>query len=73
MVVVNFTIELEDNQEVLDFENYLKGWVEVKDFQIIPDTKQLYEKDSHFKLLTKKYYDAKKVRNDYINEHNYDN
>ena len=69
--IVNFTIELETDQEVLDFEVWLERYVKIKDVTIIPDTKKLYETDSHFKKLTSEYYKAKKIRNDYINNHNF--
>ncbi len=71
MKVVNLTIELESSEEVLAFEHWLRDSAKVKDFQILPDTKELYENDSHFKYLAKKYYECKKLRNDYINEHNF--
>lgn len=71
MITVNFTIELEDNEELMRFEYWLKDLVNVKDLQIIPDTKDLYENDTHFRKITKIYRDARRVRNDYINEHNF--
>ncbi len=71
MVTVNITLELENNEEVLSFEHWIKQYVNVKDLTILPDTKELYENDSHFKKLTKKYYEAKKLRNDYINDKNF--
>lgn len=71
MVVVNLTVELDSNEEVLSFEHFLKQYVNVKDLTILPDTKELYENDTHFKKLTKKYYEAKKIRNDYINKNNF--
>lgn len=71
MVAVNITLELESNEEVLSFEHWIKQYVNVKDLTILPDTKELYENDSHFKKLTKKYYEAKKERNDYINKKNF--
>ena len=75
---LNFTIEIEDN-DFVEFnvhkfvsENFGSS---LKDYQVMPDTKQMYEKSSHFKKLTKEYYKAKRVRADYINEHlrEYDN
>ena len=71
MVTVNITLELENNEEVLSFEHWIKQYVNVKDLTILPDTKELYENDTHFKKLTKKYYEAKKLRNDYINDKNF--
>ena len=71
MVTVNITLELENNEEVLSFEHWIKQYVNVKDLTILPDTKELYENDCHFKKLTKKYYEAKKLRNDYINDKNF--
>lgn len=68
MVKVNLTLELLDNQEVLEFENWINQYVNVVDFQIITDTKDLYSNDTHFRKLTQIYYDAKRERNDYINK-----
>jgi len=72
MKTVNFTIELSSDEEVHQFEYWLRQQVNVKDFQILPDTKELYENNSHFRKLTKSYYDAKKLRNDFINDHNFE-
>lgn len=69
MKTVNFTIQLEDDAEVSRFEHWLEQYVNIKDLKILPDTKALYENNAHFRTLTQKYYDAKRVREDYINEH----
>lgn len=69
--MINITIELRDNEEILDFENWIRYYVKVVDFIIFSDTKDLYENSAHFRALTRAYYDAKKLRNDYINEHNF--
>ena len=68
MKTVNLTIELQDEKEVLAFENWLKQYVNIKDIIILPDTKELYESDKHFRDLTKSYKDARKARNNYINK-----
>ena len=71
---INITIEIEDNDLIeLQLLDFLKDSLgdSIVDYQVLPDTKDLYENDSHFKKLTKAYYEAKRVRNDYINEHNY--
>jgi hypothetical protein len=67
MVTVNFTIELESDEELLRFECWLGDLVKVKDLTILTDTKELYESDSTFRKLTKAYKDARRLRNDYIN------
>jgi len=72
MKTVNVTIELENDEQVYFFEQFIRKEVKVKDFQILPDTKELYENNSHFRKLTKAYYDAKKLRNDFINDNNFD-
>ena len=71
---INITIEIEDNDLIeLQLLDFLKDSLgdSIVDYQVLPDTKDLYENDSHFKKLTKAYYEAKRLRNDYINEHNY--
>ena len=68
MKKLNITIELNDDKEIYEFENWIRYYVNVVDFTILTDTKDLYENDNHFKKITKAYYDAKRVRNDYINE-----
>ena len=68
MKKVNFTIELDSDEEILQFENFMKQYVNIIDLVILPDTKELYANDTHFKEMTKKYYSLKKVRNDYINK-----
>ena len=71
---INITIEIEDNDLIeLQLLDFLKDSLgdSIVDYQVLPDTKDLYENDSHFKKLTKAYYEAKRIRNDYINEHNY--
>ena len=68
MKKVNFTIELDSDEEILQFELFLEQYVKIIDLVILPDTKELYANDKHFKDMTKKYYALKKVRNDYINK-----
>ena len=64
---VNLTIELRDEEEILNFEHWIRYYVKVVDLRIITDTKELYENDTHFRKLTKMYHDARRTRNDYIN------
>lgn len=71
MRAVNLTVKFESNEEALRFEKWLNQYVEITDFVLLPDTKELYEKDTTFKKLTNEYYKAKKLRNDYINEYNF--
>ena len=71
MKKVNITIELVDDEQIHHFEIFLRKNVKVIDFVHLPDTKELYEKDEHFKDITKKYYKLKKIRNDYINLNNF--
>ena len=68
MKKINLTIELTDNKEILDFEHWIRHYVNVVDFTILPDTKDLYANDSYFKKITKDYYRTKQIRNDYINK-----
>ena len=71
---INIVFEIPDNDLVeFNFEKAIRGQFNVVDYQVLPDTKNLYENDTHFKSLTKKYYEIKKLRNDYINEKNFKN
>ena len=67
---INFTVEIEDNNfieaQLIEKLKFLLG-MSMIDYQVLTDTKELYENDTHFRKITKKYYDAKKIRNDYIN------
>jgi hypothetical protein len=66
-MIINITIEME-SLEVVNFERWMRGNVNVKDFTIIPDTNELYQNDNTFKTLCKKVSDAKRVRDNYYNE-----
>lgn len=71
---INITIEIEDNDLIeFNLHNFLHKnlGTSIIDYTKLSDTKWLYDNDSHFKKLTKAYYEAKKTRNDYINEHNF--
>ena len=65
---VNMTLVLDSDQEIYAFENWIRYYVEVTDFVILTDTRDLYNEDAHFRDLSKKYYALKKIRNDYINK-----
>lgn len=68
---INFTVEIDDNDliehQLIKVINELLG-SSVVDYQVLTDTKELYENDTHFRKLTKLYYDARRKRNDYIND-----
>ena len=65
-MIVNLTIEM-DALEVVNFENWMRENVDVKDFSIIPDTKELYENNATFKRLCSKVKEAKKTRDEFYN------
>jgi len=58
------------NQYLIDLENYLNSEFNLINFSIVPDTKKLFETDSHFKKLVKLEKEARRVKNQYINEKN---
>ncbi len=64
---VNFTVELEDNEEYLRFKNWLEQHIAVSDFRILPDTTKLYDTNTTFRELCKAEKMAKRAKNDYIN------
>jgi hypothetical protein len=70
MKTVNITFKLDESQ-INNFDNWFRRQVEVIDFKILPDTEKLYSEDSHFKALVKSVKDAQRIRDQYINEHNY--
>ena len=68
MKKVNFTIELESDEEILQFECWLEQHVNITDITILPDTKELYEDNAHFRKLCKDAKIAKQIKNDFINK-----
>jgi hypothetical protein len=70
MTVVNLTIELADEEESHKFDSWIREYVNVKDYKIIPDTKELYKNDSFFKKIVDANKKAKRTINRYINDHN---
>jgi hypothetical protein len=71
MKTINLTIRLRDNEHIYHFEKFIRNEVEVVDFKILPDIKELYEKDDNFKKIVKGVKDAQLIRDRYINDHNY--
>lgn len=71
MKTINITLKIEENQ-LLNFENWLRQNLEVIDLKILPSTENLYKSDDHFKKLVKAVKVAQRVRDLYINDHNYD-
>lgn len=67
---VNLTIEVDSDEEAFVFQSWLSDFVKIYDFSLLSDTKELYEKDSHFRKITSEYKKAKKIRNEYINKNN---
>ena len=68
MIKVNVTLELQDEHKIYWFEQYLRDQYKVTDFNVLPNTTDLYERDDHFKKLCKGVKDAKLIRDRYINE-----
>lgn len=66
MEKLNITLEIEKEQ-LQNFENWLRNNLNVLDFKIVPDTKELYENDQHFKKLSKAVKDAQLERDRYYN------
>jgi len=64
----NFLIDFEDEQEVYQFETWLKQYVNFK-VTIVTDTSKLWEdKDSTFIELYNNQKKARKLYQDYINK-----
>ena len=68
---INFTVEIPDDDftelKLIEALKVLLG-DSMTNYQVLTDTKDLYENDSYFKKITGEYYKAKKLRNDYINK-----
>ena len=67
---INITVEIEDN-DLIEFQLIKSLTVllgnSMTDYQVLTDTKELYDNDETFRKLCKALKDAKQLRNDYIN------
>lgn len=71
---INITIEIEDSDFVEDNLYKLMNSTlgsSLKDYTVLSNTQLMYEKDSNFRKIIKGYRDIKRVRDNYINEHNH--
>lgn len=68
-MIVNIVLEIED-YNLIEFENWMRDNVDVKDFRVVPDTRELYENDKTFQRLCKAVTDAKRTKSIYINDKN---
>jgi hypothetical protein len=69
-ITVNLTLKIDDTN-LTDFESWLRNQLEVIDVQIVPDTKQMYLKDVHFKKLLKQKKDLQRSTWNYIMKNNH--
>ena len=69
-ITVNLTLKIDDTN-LTDFESWLRNQLEVIDVQIVPDTKQMYLKDIHFKKLLKQKKDLQRTTWNYIMKNNH--
>ena len=67
--IVNITLELPEAW-VTSLEDYLRQNLKVINYKIIPDTKELYDSDKHFRKLVKDVKTVTKIKDEYINDHN---
>ena len=67
---VNITLEIHQS-EIVNFEKWLRNQLKVIDFKILPDTKELFQNDKNFQKICKEVSKAQKVKEKYINEHNF--
>ena len=68
--LVNITIEIDDH-EITSFEKWLRVNLKTISFNILPDTKKMYEENNTFKQLVKIEKSAKKTKAVYINDNNH--
>jgi hypothetical protein len=71
MIKVSVILELNDQEGVYFLEKHLEANYDVKDFRILPNTDDLWEKDDVFKRLCKGVKDAQRIRDSYINQNNF--
>ena len=69
-ITVNLTLKIDDTN-LTDFESWLRNQLEVIDVQIVPNTKQMYLKDIHFKKLLKQKKDLQRTTWNYIMKNNH--
>ena len=69
-VTLNITLKIDDTKWK-DFEDNLRGKQEVIDVQIVPNTKQMYLQDVHFKKLLKQKKDLQRTTWNYIMKNNH--
>lgn len=70
---INTTFEIEDNDLVqYAFEKELRNYFNnsIVHFQVLPNTSKMYDNDSRFRELCKKYKTARVEKERYINNHN---
>ena len=65
---VNITIEL-DYEETEDFKGWLSQYVNVTDYVVFPDAKDLYNSDPVYKKMCKKRKEDKISMYNYIKAH----
>jgi hypothetical protein len=65
---VSFTINISE-QDFIQAEKFLYDNFDVRDYRILPDTKNLYESDKAFQKLIAEKKKASRVINEYINNH----
>lgn len=69
MKKINIVLEIEP--EILNaFEESLRINFKVIDLKILPDTRELYEKDEHFRKILKGIKKSNLEKDRYINKHN---
>jgi hypothetical protein len=66
---VSITFNLSES-ELPNFEYWIRDLVDVIDIRVLPDTKELFEKDKYFKKLIKNKRELGLEIDRYINEHN---
>ena len=67
---VNFTLECETDEQAYFLDIFLRDNYKVLDYSMLPDTKQLYEDNKHFRSLVGAVRKVQRIKNDYINNYN---
>ena len=68
---INFTVEIADNDITeLNLHKFLHENLgkSIIDYQVLPNTRKMYEEDATFRKLANEVAKNKRIKNEYINE-----
>lgn len=69
MKTVNLTIQVTDDKEIHHLEISIRKYFKLVDFKILPETRDIYDKEENFRKIVKGVKDAQLIRDRYINDY----